>query len=234
MPGVEITTHGQARALQVFLTTPQVTPGDERRGTISPRRKRRSVAGLAGQTPEARQGHRLFRYRGLETKTGTARGEWRPDLDSIEVYKARQRQPRARGGRPHGLARLPRRPPIRGHRRFRQHRFNTSGPDIGTYVQLPPEQAGAPGGPIEPRRSSLRSSRSRLVTSGPLSTPDRRQRAGLRGGDARAHGAAACRRARPAVDRCERSGGDARLVSVTGCTCPGVAQCAAVLDLAVA
>jgi len=175
VPGVEITTARPSLGhFNVFpYHGPQVPPWRRTSvRTIFAKAKEGDPSRvLQVNHPRLAKGIGYFDIVGLDTKTGTARGEWRPEFDSIEVYNGfdNANRERAEGVLMDWLRLLE-----LGHRYVAtgdsdSHRIQYQWAGYPrTYVQLPPEQAGDTGGPIDNKAliASLKAGHA-FVTSGP-------------------------------------------------------------------
>jgi hypothetical protein len=121
--------------------------------------------------PRLAKGIGYFDIVGLDTKTGTARGEWRPEFDSLEVYNGFDNANRERAEvvlmdwlR---LLELGHKYVATGDSDSHRIQYQWAGYPR-TYVQLPLEQAGDTGAPIDKAAliASLKAGHV-FVTSGP-------------------------------------------------------------------
>ena len=175
VPGVEITTARPSLGhFNVFpYAGPQVPPWRRTSvRTIFAKAKEGDPSRiLQVNHPRLAKGIGYFDIVGLDTKTGTARGEWRPEFDSIEVYNGfdNANRERAEGVLLDWLRLLE-----LGHKYVAtgdsdSHRIQYQWAGYPrTYVQLPPEQSGDTGGPIDSKAliASLKAGHA-FVTSGP-------------------------------------------------------------------
>jgi hypothetical protein len=175
VPGVEITTARPSLGhFNVFpYAGPQIPPWRRTsvRNIFAKAKEGDPSRVLQVNHPRLAKGIGYFDIIGLDPKTGTARGEWRPEFDSLEVYNGfdNANRERAEGVLMDWLRLLE-----LGHKYVAtgdsdSHRIQYQWAGYPrTYVQLPLEQAGDTGAPIDNKAliASLKAGHA-FVTSGP-------------------------------------------------------------------
>lgn len=175
VPGVEITTARPSLGhFNVFpYSGPQVPPWRKTsvRTLFAKAKEGDPSRVLQVNHPRMPKGIGYFDIVGLDTKTGTARGEWRPEFDSLEVYNGFDNANRERAEvvlldwiR---LLELGHKYVATGDSDSHRIQYQWAGYPR-TYVQLPPEQAGDTGAPIDKTAliAALKAGHA-FVTSGP-------------------------------------------------------------------
>jgi hypothetical protein len=175
VPGVEITTARPSLGhFNVFpYAGPQIPPWRRTSvRTIFAKAKEGDASRvLQVNHPRLAKGIGYFDIVGLDTKTGTARGEWRPEFDSLEVYNGFDNANRERTEAVLldwlRLLELGHKYVATGDSDSHRIQYQWAGYPR-TYVQLPPEQAGDTGAPIDKTAliASLKAGHA-FVTSGP-------------------------------------------------------------------
>jgi hypothetical protein len=175
VPGVEITTARPSLGhFNVFpYAGPQIPPWRRTSvRTIFAKAKEGDASRvLQVNHPRLAKGIGYFDIVGLDTKTGTAKGEWRPEFDSLEVYNGFDNANRERAEAVLvdwlRLLELGHKYVATGDSDSHRIQYQWAGYPR-TYVQLPPEQAGDTGAPIDKTAliASLKAGHA-FVTSGP-------------------------------------------------------------------
>jgi hypothetical protein len=175
VPGVEITTARPSLGhFNVFpYAGPQVPPWRKTSvRTIFAKAKEGDPSRvLQVNHPRLAKGIGYFDIVGLDTKSGTARGEWRPEFDSLEVYNGFDNANRDRAEAVLmdwiRLLELGHKYVATGDSDSHRIQYQWAGYPR-TYVQLPLEQSGDTGAPIDKTAliASLKAGHA-FVTSGP-------------------------------------------------------------------
>ena len=175
VPGVEITTARPSLGhFNVFpYAGPQIPPWRRTsvRTIFAKAKEGDPTRVLQVNHPRLAKGIGYFDIVGLDTKTGTARGEWRPEFDSLEVYNGFDNANRERTEAVLmdwlRLLELGHRYVATGDSDSHRIQYQWAGYPR-TYVQLPLEQSGDTGAPIDKTAliASLKAGHV-FVTSGP-------------------------------------------------------------------